>query len=133
MGSDITKYPYYLCSCEPILKSKDIANIVLSYFREYEDDYDYEEDYEDDDEIVVDDKITTISDSAKWLLFSECMNNGGTSKLYIDFTPSDIGKVGQIVRYLHDPDEIIVIADSFDDYLQMIMDNDYDFINEDTF
>lgn len=41
------------------------------------------------------------------------MNNGGTSKLFIDLTPSETGKKGQIVRYLHDPDELKVIADSF--------------------
>ena len=63
--------------------------------------------------------------------FSDCMNNGGTSKLFIDFSPSSKGVKGQVVRYLHDPDKITVIADSFDEYLQMLMDNGYNFINED--
>lgn len=31
-----------------------------------------------------------------------------------------------------DPDEIEVIADSFEEYLQKLMDWEYDFINEDT-
>ena len=66
-----------------------------------------------------------------WLHFSDCMNNGGTSKLFIDFSPSSKGVKGQVVRYLHDPDKITVIADSFDEYLQMLMDNGYNFINED--
>ena len=79
-----------------------------------------------------DDKITTDPESANWLHFSDCMNNWGTSMLFIDFTPSPSGKVGQVVRYIHDPDEINVIADSFDDYLQMLMDGEYAFINEDT-
>ena len=78
----------------------------------------------------MDDKITNVSETAKWLNFSDCMNNGGTSSLYIDFTPSGSGKNGQIVRYLHDPDEFAVIADSFDDYLNMLMDHGYDFIND---
>lgn len=36
------------------------------------------------------------------------------------------------MRYLHDPDELVIIADSFDEYLQMLMENEYDFINEDS-
>lgn len=68
----------------------------------------------------------------KWLHFSDCMNNGGTSQLFIDFSPSVKGIKGQVVRFLHDPDEIQVIADSFDDYLQMLIDNGIDFVNEDT-
>ena len=66
-----------------------------------------------------------------WLHFSDCRNNGGTSRLYIDFSPSSAGVCGQVVRYLHDPDELTVIADSFDAYLQMLMENAYDFITED--
>ena len=58
------------------------------------------------------------------------MNNGGTSQLFIDFSPSSTGKVGQVVRFLHDPDEMVVIADSFDDYLRMLMKNDYCFVDE---
>ena len=49
----------------------------------------------------------------------------------IDFSPSAKGKRGQVLRYLHDPDELVIVADSFDAYLQMLMDNGYDFITED--
>ena len=45
------------------------------------------------------------------------MNNGGTSQLFIDLTPSEKGVKGQIIRYLHDPDSLEVIANSFDEYL----------------
>ena len=68
----------------------------------------------------------------RWLHFADCMNNGGTSQLFLDFSPSETGTIGQVVRFLHDPDELAVIADSFDDYLQTLMDGEYDFINEDT-
>ena len=61
------------------------------------------------------------------------MNNGGTSRLYVDFTPAASGKVGQVVRFLHDPDNYQVIADSFDAYLQMLIDDDYGFLIEDNF
>lgn len=56
------------------------------------------------------------------------MNNGGSSQLFIDFSPSSKGTKDQIVRYLDDADEFEVIADSFDEYLQMLMDGGYDFL-----
>ena len=59
--------------------------------------------------------------------------NGGTSALYIDFTPSEKGTCGQIVRYLHDPDEIEVIADSFDAFLDMIVESGMIFLDPDDF
>ncbi len=34
---------------------------------------------------------------------------------------------------LYDPDELKVIADSFDDFLQMLVDGDFHFIHEDDF
>ena len=71
-------------------------------------------------------------DKLDWLHFSDCCNNGGTSQLFIDFSPSAKGKKGQVLRFLHDPDEMMVAADSFDEYLQMLIDNEFDFINEDT-
>lgn len=120
LGSDIKEYPYYLLSSEQIIENKEIAKEYYSDFiaREY-------------DEVEVDEKITDNVDSIKWLHFSDCMNNGGTSQLFIDFSPSDKGKVGQIVRFVHDPDEFKVIADSFDEYLKKIIDYEYDFVNED--
>nr|WP_299035215.1 hypothetical protein [uncultured Tenacibaculum sp.] len=36
------------------------------------------------------------------------------------------------MRFLHDPDELKVIANSFDDFLKKLMDDGYSFINEDT-
>jgi cell wall assembly regulator SMI1 len=63
-----------------------------------------------------------------WLNFSDCINNGGTSQLFIDFDPGPGGVKGQVVRFLHDPDSFKVIADSFDNYLQKLTDDDYNFI-----
>ena len=59
------------------------------------------------------------------------MNNGGTSMLYLDFDPGSGGTVGQVVRYLHDPDSYAVIAPSFDAYLQQMIGRDYAFIDQD--
>ena len=120
LGSDMAEYPYYLLSSEQIIENK---NVAASYYSDY-----IERAYEG---VYIDEKITNKAENLKWLHFSDCMNNGGTSQLFIDFSPSEKGKNGQIVRFLHDPDEFKVIANSFEDYLQMLMDNGMDFIEED--
>lgn len=116
-SSDIDEgeYPYYLLSSKKILETKE----EYKYFdfmitREFD--------------LYVDDKISNNLDNIKWLHFADCMNNGGTSQLFIDFTPSDTGKVGQIIRTLHDTDEIRVIADDFDEFLNKIIENDFKFL-----
>lgn len=123
LGSDVTEYPYYLLSVNQIIETQNEA-------------YDFYADYVnrefDPEDVLIDDKIINDAEKMRWLHFSDCMNNGGTSQLFIDFSPSDNGVKGQIVRFLHDPDEIEVIADSFEEYLQQLIDNGYDFINEDT-
>ena len=82
---------------------------------------------------IVDARIDAAIKQGRRLCFSHCMNNGGSSRLYVDFTPAASGKVGQVVRFLHDPDNYQVIADSFDAYLQMLIDDDYGFLIEDNF
>ena len=121
LGSDVMGYPYYLLSSNQILENKKDGYYLFGGY--------IDGGYED---VEVDEKITDDSEKIKWLHFSDCMNNGGTSKLFIDFLPSEKGKKGQIVRYLHDPDEIEVIADSFDEYLEKLIEHGLDFINEDT-
>lgn len=121
LGSDVEEYPYYLLSARQMIETKDEFGEWADYFitREY------------GDGIPVDEGVCDDLDKLCWLHFSDCANNGGTSQLFIDFSPSAKGKKGQVLRYLHDPDEMAIIADSFDEYLQMLMENDYDFINED--
>ena len=121
LGSDVMGYPYYLLSSSQILENKIDGYCLFGGYIDGE--------YED---VEVADKIIDDSEKIKWLHFSDCMNNGGTSKLFIDFSPSEKGKKGQIIRYLHDPDEIEVIADSFDEYLEKFMEYGLDFISEDT-
>ncbi len=120
LGSDMEEYPYFLLSSQQMIDTKDDFRTWGDYLinREF-------------DDIPVDAGICDDFDKLYWLHFSDCMNNGGTSQLFIDFSPSPEGKKGQVLRYLHDPDELVIIADSFDEYLQMLMDEDYDFITED--
>lgn len=121
LGSDLEEYPYYLLSVEQMVKTKDDFQEWGDYLirREY-------------DGIPVDERITDDLENLRWLHFSDCMNNGGSSQLFLDFSPSEKGKTGQVVRFVHDPDELAVIADSFDAYLELLMEREYDFINEDT-
>ena len=122
LGADeeMGDYPYYLLSAKQIVATQNEAfDFYADYInREYE-------------EVEIDNRITSdASQLHNWLHFSDCMNNGGTSQLFIDFSPSVTGKVGQVVRFLHDPDEMVVIANSFDDYLKMLMKNGYCFVDE---
>ncbi|MBR7633322.1 MULTISPECIES: SMI1/KNR4 family protein [Janthinobacterium] len=124
LGSDVFEYPYYLSSVEQILQDglanqRSIADIYGHYLEQ--------------DPGIVDARIDAGIKQGQRLCFSHCMNNGGSSRLYVDFTPTASGKVGQIVRFLHDPDNYKVIADSFDAYLQMLIDDDYAFLIEENF
>ncbi len=121
LGSDMEGCPYYLLSVRQMVKAK-------GYFAQWGD-YLINREYDDE---PVDEGVCDDMDKLDFLHFSDCMNNGGTSQLFIDFSPSAKGVKGQVLRYLHDPDEMVVVADSFDEYLQMLIDEEYDFINEDT-
>ncbi|MDF1964692.1 SMI1/KNR4 family protein [Priestia megaterium] len=121
LGSDLEggRYPYYLLSIQQMLESSKEEEDI-SYLLEYQDD---EED--------VDPKINPEGLlPGTYIHFSDCMNNGGTSRLYIDFNPSDKGVSGQIIRFVHDPDQYKVIANSFDEYLQQLLDGGFIFLDE---
>ena len=121
LGSDYEGYPYYLLSARQMVDTKN-------QFRQWGD-YLINREYDD---IPVDEGVCDDMDKLNFLHFSDCCNNGGTSQLFLDFSPSAKGKKGQVLRFLHDPDEMVVVADSFDEYLQMLMDQDYAFIDEDS-
>ncbi|MFB9053873.1 SMI1/KNR4 family protein [Formosa undariae] len=119
LGSDLSKRQYYLLSSQQILENKEDAP------------YNYQ-DYLDGEYngVDIDEKILKHAKDLHWLHFADCTNNGGTSQLYIDYSPSEKGIKGQIVRFLHDPNEFEVIADSFEAYLQMLIANEFSFIRE---
>jgi len=123
LGSDVFEYPYYLMSLEQMLQEGErrggdsIAQIYGKYL--------------DATPELLDPRIDPAIPMGRRLCFSQCMNNGGTSILYIDFTPAPGGVVGQVVRFLHDPDSYAVIANSFDAYLQDLIDGGFAFVMED--
>ncbi|MDR0673635.1 MAG: SMI1/KNR4 family protein [Zoogloeaceae bacterium] len=114
-------YPYYLLSTAQILESARNAGSICNKF------------YQDTEDILnaydIDARIDPVAPVG--LHFSDCINNGGTSWLYIDFNPQNDSKVGQIARYVHDTDSFDVIADSFEAYLEMLMEDDYAFVYDD--
>ncbi len=122
LGSDVGDYPYYLRSIAQIFEDQQQWDDSIRSI--------YEEWLEEEPEILGD-GIDADLPMSRRLCFSHCMNNGGTSMLYLDFDPAPGGSVGQVVRYLHDPDSYAVIAPSFDAYLQELIDRDYAFIDDD--
>lgn len=116
LGSDLGDYPYYLKSVEQIVK--DYHDKRETIYERYQEFLAY---------VEVDEKINMHVPLNERLCFADCMNNGGTSSLYIDFTPNEAGQVGQVVRYVHDPDSFEVIAASFEDYLQQLIEGGYEF------
>ncbi len=116
LGSDLGDYPYYLKSVEQIVA--DYHDKRETIYERYQDFLDY---------VEVNDKINMHVPINERLCFADCMNNGGTSSLYIDFSPKEGGQVGQVVRYVHDPDSFEVIAASFEDYLQQLVEGGYEF------
>lgn len=122
LGSDVGDYPYYLRSVAQIFEDQQQWDDSIRSI--------YEEWLEEEPEILGA-GIDADLPMSRRLCFSHCMNNGGTSMLYLDFDPAPGGSVGQVVRYLHDPDSYTVIAPSFDAYLQQLIDGGYAFIDED--
>lgn len=118
LGSDVFEYPYYLKSVEQILEENKYGESIRDRYG----------DHMNTMPELVATGIDPDINMSRWLCFSDCMNNGGTSSLYLDFNPLPGGVKGQVVRYLHDPDSFKVIARNFDEYLQQLIDDDYSFI-----
>ncbi|MFJ2545208.1 SMI1/KNR4 family protein [Pseudomonas sp. NPDC087612] len=119
LGSDVFEYPYYLSASEQILEdARSYTDSIRGMYGEYLEEYPETVGAGIDSDLAMNQR----------LCFSHCMNNGGSSKLYIDFNPAAGGTVGQVVRYLHDPDSYEVIADSFDQYLQQLIADDFAFV-----
>ncbi len=121
LGSDVGDYPYYLRSIAQIFEDQQQWDDSIRSI--------YEE-WLDEEPDILGAGIDADLPMSRRLCFSHCMNNGGTSMLYLDFDPAPGGSVGQVVRYLHDPDSYAVIAPSFDAYLQQLIDRDYSFLDE---
>lgn len=133
LSSDVM--PHYLGSIEKILVNIDNQESIDDIYGEYS-----MEEYCEADEWYgppAKKGVDPAASFSKRLWFSDCTNNGGSAQLFVDFAPSKDGVYGQIVRYAHDPDNYAVIANSFDEYLEKVMNEWRDtvigeFLNDDT-
>lgn len=121
LGSDLESYPYYLKSAAQMIQHATTTDSIADRYGE-----DYVEEMLENNDVHI--GIDTNAPEGKWLHFSDCMNNGGTSQLFIDFAPTANGRAGQVVRFVHDPDSYEVIANSFDEYLEQQMSEGFPFL-----
>lgn len=136
LNSDVAggEYPYYLLSCEQILASGRRADlggesIADTYGDEWEEWLPPGREAAAPGEGHLDDRIDPHLPEGRRLHFADCMNNGGTSRLYLDFDPVGGGMPGQVVRFLHDPDSYAVIADSFSEHLALSLRRGFGFVD----
>ncbi|MEY8713418.1 hypothetical protein A9B99_20970 [Mangrovibacter phragmitis] len=114
-------FGYYLLSCEQIQEEQHFGDSISDIYGEW---------LGQTDAIYVDNRIDTSVAMSERLCFAHCLNNGGTSRLYIDFHPAPGGTCGQVVRFLHDPDSYIVLAESFEAYIAGVLESNYAFVSE---
>lgn len=99
--------PFYLFSIDEIIEEKE------NYYNEDE----LMSDYYDEEEIdELDERIKPYLKNKNWIPFASLA--GGSLNLLLDYDPTDKGKKGQVISYIHDPDFIYFIADDFEEMLE---------------
>ena len=121
-GSDVGEdFGYYLLSCDDMLKERTYSETLVERYGDLLDAPDI---------VDIAPEIDIHTPMSQWLCFAHCINNGGTSMLYVDVTPTDKGTVGQVVRYLHDPDSYVVLAPSFEQYMVQLTQRGYAYVSD---
>ena len=134
------KVPYYLDSAQQMLREWKFAASIANIYGPT-DSYADPDDKERDNAPSGPERRAALREYAaegidpfqlfsQMLHVSDCINEGGTSSLYIDFHPAEGGVAGQIVRFTHDPDYYDVIAPSFDAFLEQCLERGFDFLEE---
>ena len=96
----------------------DIKN-TKKYFCERDD---LLENYYDKNEIEkLDKRIKPYLYNKKWFPFAQLV--GGDLYLMLDFDPAEEGQIGQIIFYVHDPDFIYYIKETFTELLKDTLNN----------
>ncbi|MFS0871162.1 SMI1/KNR4 family protein [Paenibacillus xylanilyticus] len=99
--------PFYLMSLQEIRETKQ-------YFCERDEKLD--EHYSAEEISKLDLEIKPYLFHKPWIPFATMA--GGSLYLMLDFDPSDQGSYGQIIIYVHDPDFVYYITDTFTSLLQ---------------
>ena len=72
-----------------------------------------------DIERLSDSRIKPYLFNKRWFPFAEYC---GSCYLMLDMNPGDDGKVGQIICYIHDPDEVVYVAPGLEELVSEIYD-----------
>ena len=104
---------FNLMSLEQVEKSKGYfqnKDALLTDFPDYF--------TKEDIERMKDERIKPYLFNKKWIPFAEYCDS---CYLMLDFDPGKEGKEGQIICYIHDPDEVIYAAESLTELVENIM------------
>ena len=104
---------FNLMSLEQVEKSKGYfqnKDALLTDFPDYF--------TKEDIERMKDERIKPYLFNKKWFPFAEYCDS---CYLMLDFDPGKEGKEGQIICYIHDPDEVVYVAGSLTELIENIM------------
>ena len=101
---------YSLNSCRDIIGNKSRESIIDFYGIDYS---------ESEGDEIFDPRIDVTIPMFRRLFFAA---DTTFYQLYVDVDPAPGGTVGQVIRFAGDGDEWLVIAPSFADYLQQVID-----------
>ena len=104
---------FSLMSLEAIERSKEYFQNKDSLLSDFPDYFTSE-----DIETMKDSRIKPYLFNKSWFPFAEYCD---TCYLMLDFDPGQDGKEGQIICYIHDPDEIIYVAEGITNLVDMII------------
>lgn len=75
-----------------------------------------------DIERLSDSRIKPYLFNKRWFPFAEYCDS---CYLMLDMNPGDDGKVGQIICYIHDPDEVVYVSESIEKLVSEVYDETY--------
>ncbi|MDN4601923.1 SMI1/KNR4 family protein [Paenibacillus sp. F6_3S_P_1C] len=100
--------PFYLMSLKEIRETKQ-------YFCEADEKLD--EYYSPDEISKLDPEIKPYLFHKEWIPFATMA--GGSLYLMLDFDPTEKGTYGQVIMYVHDPDFVYYVSETFTDLLEV--------------
>jgi len=110
---DEREMPFCLMSLQEIEKTKEYFQNRDALLTEFSD-YFTNEDIDN----MKDDRIKPYLFNKRWIPFAEYCDS---CFLMLDFDPDKEGKEGQILCYIHDPDEVVYVAESLKDLIFSII------------
>ena len=111
---DNRDYSFTLLSLEEIKHLKEYFQNKNALFTDFPD-YFSRQDLEN----MRDSRIKPYLFNKKWLPFAQYCDS---CYLMLDFDPDQEGQEGQVICYIHDPDQVIYVAESLTNLIEGIMD-----------